>query len=232
MNPPVIISRNGVTCTLYCGDCIEIAPTLTGIDAVISDPPYGVSHKSSHGASWEGTQIEGDGCTTVRDAMWNHFAGHPRAMFGISWKQPPPTGVRAVIIWNKGPGFGAGDLKVPWKPSWEEIYIAGDGWSGRRDEGVLSGACAPSWETIPTDDGNGGVCGRLHPHQKPVWLMAHLINKLPDSKLILDPFLGSGTTAIACLRTGRNFIGIEKDPKYFATAVERIQREANQGVLI
>ena len=56
--------------------------------------------------------------------------------------------------------------------------------------------------------------------------------KVPEGATVLDPYMGSGTTGIACLRTGRNFIGIEKDPKHFATAVARLEREANQGALL
>jgi DNA modification methylase len=205
--------------TLYLGDCLEILP---GCDAVISDPPYGIAHKSSFDASWSGKEIAGDRCTTARDTVWNHYAEKPRAMFGISWKQPPPPMVRMSLIWNKGPAFGAGDLRIPWKPSWEEIYIGGEGWIGKRDEGVLSGPVVVSWESK----------GRMHPHQKPVWLMCRLIEKLPDAQVILDPFMGSGTTGIACLRMGRNFVGVEIDPEHFKTACARLEAEINQGALL
>ncbi len=210
--------------TLILGDCLTILPDA---DAVITDPPYGIRHKSSHGASWAGTEIAGDGCTTARDAVWKHYADKPRAMFGISWKMTPPPDVRMALIWDKGAAFGAGDLRVPWKPCWEEIYIAGEGWRGRRDEGVLRGSCVPSWESGPAHDGNG----RKHPHQKPVWLMQTLIHKLPDARVILDPFMGSGSTAIAAIREGRAFIGIELDPAHFETAVQRVRKELAQGVL-
>lgn len=109
----------------------------------------------------------------------------------------------------------------PWKPSFELVYIRGNSWEGRRDEGVLRGEVVVSWESK----------GRTHPHQKPVWLMQHFIEKLPNSRVILDPFMGSGTTGIACIRTGRKFIGIEKDPKHFQTALDRIRRELAQGQL-
>ena len=221
------IVRGHLSATLYLGDCLAMLSEIY-CDAVLTDPPYGIRHKSSHGASWAGTQIVGDGCTTARDTAWNHFADKPRAMFGISWKMPPPPDVRMSLVWDKGAAFGAGDLSIPWKPCWEEIYIGGTGWIGRRDEGVLRGPCEPSWESGPAHDGNG----RKHPHQKPVWLMARLIEKLPNASVILDPFMGSGTTGIACLRLGRNFVGVEIDEGHFATAVERIEREANQGVLL
>lgn len=86
-----------------------------------------------------------------------------------------------------------------------------------------------------------GICqqgdkegGRVHPTQKPVPLMAWCMEQagVPIGATVLDPYMGSGTTGIACLRTGRNFVGIEKDPKHFAVAVARLEREANQGVLL
>jgi DNA modification methylase len=75
---------------------------------------------------------------------------------------------------------------------------------------------------------------RQHPCQKPVPLMAWCMEKakVPEGATVLDPYMGSGTTAIACLRTGRNFIGIELDPDYFQIACDRIDREVRQGVLL
>ena len=72
-----------------------------------------------------------------------------------------------------------------------------------------------------------------HPCQKPVKLMAELVDRLTEKgATVLDPYMGSGTTGIACIRTGRNFVGIEKDPRHYKTAVERIRNELNQGVLL
>ena len=81
---------------------------------------------------------------------------------------------------------------------------------------------------------NGEALTRCHPTQKPVPLMAWCMERagVLEGATVLDPYMGSGTTGIACLRTGRNFIGIEKDPKHFATALERIKREESQGTLV
>ena len=134
---------------------------------------------------------------------------------------PKPKGVRGVLVWDKGPASGMGDLSFPWKGSWEEIYIGGKGWSGHREEGVIKGHWVVTRASM----------GRTHPNEKPVSLMGHLIEKLPEDCLVLDPFMGSGTTGIACIRTGRRFIGIEKDPTHYQTALERIKRELAQGDL-
>ena len=207
---------------LYCADCLDVLPTLDAgsVDAALFDPPYGINHVSSSGASWEGTEILGDDDVGLRDFAWNHFRDIPRAAFGLSWKQPAPPDVRCVLIWDKR-HVGCGDLRIPWKPSWEEIYIGGYGWDGSRDEGVLRGPAMITWETGPAHDGNG----RKHPHQKPEWLFLRLIKKLPHAQTICDPFMGSGTTGVAAIRTGRRFIGIEKEERYFDISVRRIQQE-------
>ena len=137
------------------------------------------------------------------------------AVFG-SWKQTKPQNTKGVLIWDKGPAFGMGDLSFPWKMSWEEIYIIGNAWRGYRDEGVIRGHIVVSWESK----------GRLHPNEKPVGLIKEIIQKLPKSFTIIDPFMGSGTTGVAALQLGRRFIGIELDPGYFDIAVKRISDAA------
>lgn len=201
--------------TLYLGDCREILPTLGKIDAVVTDPPYGIAHSSNHGASWEGTQIANDGDTSVRDTVLRAF-DHVAA-FG-TWKTPPIERTKGTLVWDKGPAFGMGDLQFPWKGSWELIYIRGDIWRGSRDEGVLRGHIQVSWESK----------GRCHPHQKPVSLCEALIQKLPDEATVLDPFMGSGTTGVAAIRLGRKFIGVEIEPNYFDIACKRVEEIARQ----
>ncbi len=70
--------------------------------------------------------------------------------------------------------------------------------------------------------------GRLHPHQKPQWLVEHFLDRLPRANTILDPFMGSGTTGVACQKLGRRFIGIEIDPKYHAIACKRVEQAMRQ----
>ena len=203
--------------TLYLGDCREILPTLAKVDAVVTDPPYGINHRTSYGASWENTAIAGDADTSLRDQVLRPFP--EVASFG-TWKTPPIANARGCLIFDKGPAFGMGDLAFPWKPSFELIYVRGQHWSGRRDEGVLRGHIQVSWETQ----------GRVHPHQKPVSLLCALIDKT-DAATILDPFMGSGTTGAACANMDRKFIGIEIEPKYFDIACERIEAAYAQGRL-
>lgn len=206
--------ENGID--LYLGDCRDILPLLSGVDAVLTDPPYGIEYASDRGASWSGVQIIQDETLCGRDFVTTWAGDLPQAYFG-TWKREKPTGTRATLIWDKGAGFGMGDLSFPWKGSFEEIYILGKGWKGKRDEGVLRGPVMVSWESR----------GREHPTQKPTWLMSALIEKLPDVVTICDPFMGSGSTGVAAVRLGRRFVGIEIDPKFFEIACRRIGEALN-----
>jgi DNA modification methylase len=208
--------------TLYLGDCLEILPTLPKVDSVITDPPYGISHSSGHGATWQHTRIKGDESTALRDQALEPF--EVVASFG-TWKTCPLPRTKQALVWDKGPAFGMGDLSFPWKPSFELIYIRGDAWCGFRDEAVLRGHVQVSWERHPNvleED------RRKHPHQKPVSLCKALMSKLPPGMVILDPFMGSGTTGVAAVNLGRRFIGIEIDPSYFDIACDRISKALRQ----
>ena len=205
--------------TLYLGDCLK-ADDLS-CDACLTDPPYGINHASSRGASWQDTCIAGDCDTSVRDVCLSMLSDDlPVAAFGI-WKTPPILNTRGVLVWDKGPAFGMGDLAFPWKPSWEMIYIRGQGWIGKRDEGVMRGPVVVSWESK----------GRVHPHEKPAWIFDRLLRKLPSAEIILDPFMGSGTSGVAAMRQGRRFVGWEIDPAYFKIAANRISKAAEEPAL-
>jgi hypothetical protein len=214
---PVIIGD----ATLYCCDCRGLAlVTSPSVDAVaITDPPYGINHQSNHGASWQRTQIAGDTDTELRDIVLDGFENV--AAFG-TWKTPPIENAKGCLVFDKGPAFGMGDLNFPWKGSWELIYVRGNIWRGHRDEGVLRGHVQVSWET--QFKGLGDHEARSHPHQKPVSLLKELILKTPAGCTIIDPFMGSGTTGVACAKLGRKFIGIEIEPKYFDIACRRIEQ--------
>ena len=204
--------------TLYLGDCLEVMPEISW-DVMITDPPYGISHASGWDGPWQNSKIHGDESTDHRARVLAMNGERPAAVFG-TWRVERPIGTRAILIWNKGPASGMGDLSFPWKPSWEEIYILGDGWSGKRDEGVLNGNVV-TWASR----------GRNHPNEKPVGLMAQIVMKAPQGT-ILDPFMGSGSTGVAAIQWKRNFVGIEKDPEHFKTACARLERECNQGALL
>ncbi len=105
-----------------------------------------------------------------------------------------------------------GDLSLPWKPDHEEIYVLGKGYVGHRDCGSVI-YCPPVQSMAKN--------GRRHPTEKPVELMLQLLRKVPG--VVIDPFMGSGSTGVACVRGGRAFIGIEIDEGYFDIACQRMQ---------
>lgn len=206
-------------CRLLLGDCLEIMPTLGKVDAVVTDPPYGIGYRSGYAtdALWGSARnIISDETTAARDVVAIWSAGRPCLLFG-SWRAIRPQRTRQVLVWDKGGALGMGALDLPWKPDHEEIYVLGKGFVGRRDSGsVLRHAPVQSMAKN----------GRVHPTEKPVSLMVDLCRKVPET--ILDPFMGSGTTGVACVKLGRRFIGIEISEEYFDIACRRIEEAYRQ----
>lgn len=205
-------------CDLYLGDCREILTTLERVDSVVTDPPYGMNYRSGHAtnALWgERRDIANDHNTLTRDGVidWA-ISPNPRpCLFFGTWRIPRPSMTKMVLIWNKGGALGMGDLSIPWKPDHEEIYVLGSGFVGNRDSGSVI-YCPPVQSMAKN--------GRVHPTEKPVDLMGQLIRKVPG--VVLDPFMGSGSTGVACVKAGRRFIGIELDEGYFSISCERIRK--------
>ena len=213
------------TVSLYLGDCRDIAPTLTGVDAVISDPPYGmnlntnnsrfsggnvasISRRGNRIGTGEGIGIIGDD-TPFDPAPWLEYPAV--VLFGSNhFSKRLPVGTTLVWLKRHDAGFGSflSDAEVAWMKGGHGVYA-------KRDLSMNSEALT-----------------RRHPTQKPVSLMAWCMDKakVPTGATVLDPYAGSGTTGIACLRTGRRFVGIEKCPRHFATALDRIRREMDAAL--
>lgn len=213
--------------TLYLGDCLEIAPTLAGVDAVISDPPYGMNLDTDNsrfsGGNTASIARRGNGIGTgggkgiIGDAEpfdptpWLDYPAV--VLFGSNhYAQRLPVGTTLVWLKRHDAGFGSflSDAEIAWMKGGHGVYA-------KRDLSM-----------------NGEALTRCHPCQKPVPLMAWAMEraKVPTCATVLDPYMGSASTGIACLRTNRNFIGIEKDPEHFKTACARLERECNQGALL
>lgn len=213
--------------TLYLGDCRDVLPTLSGVDALVTDPPYGIDAVlgmggggKGDGGMWRGVRIAGDQNVSARDVAIQ-AAGAPFAAFAKVNTAPVP-GTRCTIVWDKGEHTGAGDLSLPWKPSFELVFIGGAGWSwSHRGSGIVK-CNAVAGCVADRNDGH-----RFHPFEKPVAVMAHFCERAPGDT-ILDPFMGSGTTGVACARLGRSFIGIEIEPRYFDIACRRIEQAQRQ----
>jgi hypothetical protein len=203
--------------TIYHADCRDLFGLITA-DVLVTDPPFGIAYASgSTGLSWwHGKQIAHDEDTSLRDAVLEWWGRKPALIFG-SRKRPEPTGTRMVLIWDKGPALGMGALDLPWKPSYEEIYVLGRGFTGRRDEGAV--IYEPPVQAMARN-------GRQHPNEKPVGLMARLIAKCPPG-VVLDTFAGVGSTLVAAKLLGRRALGCEIEERYCEIAARRL----SQGVL-
>lgn len=203
--------------TIYHGDCREIVPALGKFDLLLTDPPYGISYQTGHRVRgitpWSG-QIFCDKDTSARDQVLDLFPSIPKIVFG-SRKCDPPSGTRMVLVWDKGAALGMGALDLPWKPSSEEIYIIGRGFSGIRDESNV--LYFPPVQSMAKN-------GRVHPNEKPVGLLKKLLLKSPGIT-VLDPFAGSGTTGRAAKDLGRKSTLIEIEEKYCEIAAKRMAQE-------
>lgn len=206
-------------CTIYHADCRDVVPNLVDdVGVVVTDPPYGIEHKSQRveettTAHWMEDGIPGDEDTALRDWVLGQFS---EWAVTASYKASEPDGYRGVLVWDKGPHTGMGDLLFPWKPSWELIYVAGERWEGKREEGVLRINAVVSRASM----------GRTHPNEKPVQLMSHFIRKHP-AHTVLDPFMGTGATLIAAKNDNRKAVGVEIQERYCEVAAKRL----SQGVL-
>ena len=202
--------------TIYHGDSRELLP-LIDADVMVTDPPYGYAYASNRDKRIIDGPIANDHDTSARDDVLEVWGARPAIMFG-SWKRPRPAATRMMLIWDKGGAVGMGDLSMPWKPSFEEIYVIGDGFHGRRNGGVL--------RYVVNASNKGGVNGDgwLHPNEKPIPLMRDLLGKCPPG-VIVDPFMGSGSTLRAAKDLGRRAIGIEVDSKWCEVAVKRLAQE-------
>jgi site-specific DNA-methyltransferase (adenine-specific) len=235
---------------LWQGDCLEVMPRLAGpVDLILCDLPYGVT-----ACRWDSVipfeplwecykrliKPRGAVVLTASQPFTSALVMSSPGWFRHRWawnKVNRPTG---YLDANRKPLRIVEDVCV-FSPSGDITYnpIMGVGRPFHaRGSGKTSiygnhqaRLTANSGTRFPTDllsikADRRGTEGRIHPTQKPVALMEYLIRTYTnEGELVLDNTMGSGTTGVACLNTGRRFIGIEKDPGYFATARDRIERE-------
>lgn len=190
--------------TLYLGDCRDILPTLPSVDAVITDPPYGISaNKQTLGKGKKEFDRGGGWDDEVPDVRW--IAKHARwfCVWGGNYfaDQLPPT--NDILVWHKlNDGRSFSECEFAWTNSGKQSRIKSHHWSGEEKE---------------------------HPTQKPLPVMAWCMAVFPDAQMILDPYMGSGTTGVAAMLAGRSFIGIERESRYFDIACRRIEDAQRQG---
>jgi site-specific DNA-methyltransferase (adenine-specific) len=188
---------------LYLGDCREILPGLPRVECVVTDPPYGIGITRSNRLSISRGLRGNDWDDKPADISWLPPLGVPSIVWGGNYFGLPAT--RAPLVWDKN---NAGRDFADFEMAWTNLDMV-----------------ARRMILRPMNmDG-----GKEHPTQKPVAVMEWCLSFLPDALQILDPFMGSGTTGVACANLGRKFIGIEIEPRYFEIACRRIEQAQRQG---
>ena len=205
-------------CRLILGDCREILPTLGRVDAVVTDPPYGIGGDKGKSGS-----IPFNGSKPIEMAYYPNN----------TWDNERPSREVLVAITN------AAKTAIVWGGNYFADYLPAQGrwlWWDKCQTMPSYGDGELAWTNLPYTTPKKFVLAnnklfadrveRFHPTQKPLQLMEWCIVQLPaDATTILDPFMGSGTTGVACLRMGRRFIGIERETAYFDIACRRIEAE-------
>ena len=200
-------------CQLYLGDCRDILPTLPKVDAVITDPPYGIGEAAGKNKSrgklavakdygnddWDNAPPDKD----LLDAIVG--AGDTAILWGGNYFIVNPSS--CWLVWDKENGASDfADCELAWTNMPKAVRRIKWRWAGMLQENM-----AQKEE-------------RVHPTQKPLAVMKWCIEQAGNPQTILDPFMGSGTTGVAAVQMGRKFIGIERETKYFDIACKRIEQ--------
>jgi DNA modification methylase len=195
--------------TLYCGDCRDVLPTLGRFDAVITDPPYGLGNRMQGGTWGAKTEFKEmvvwDNAPPTVDFLLELVALADTTVFwGGNYYGLPPT--RCWLVWDK-------QNAVPTMADCELAWTSLDANTKRISRPV-------------------GRVENGHPSEKPLDLMLWTLKTVKASGTVFDPYMGSGTTGVACALAGLPFTGIERERKYFDIACLRIERAQAQGQLI
>jgi len=205
-------------CTLYQGDCRDVMPTLGTFDCLLTDPPYGIAKKLQGGQKNAPnfkkllTEKINDWDLTTQQKLVNVAIDKCdiSIVWGGNYYSFPPS--RMYLVWDKGNTM----------------------------RGRSFAECEMAWVSM---DGNARVFTyappvftgqepqKVHPTQKPIALMKWCLSFVPAAETILDPFMGSGTTAVACVAAGKSFTGIELDATYFDHACRRVEDAYRQADL-
>ena len=191
--------------TLYLGDCRDILPTLGKVDAVVTDPPYGIGFGAKH-TKWSANRgvVLGEWDNEIPDvSSLLDFCDNVIIWGGERFNLPIR---RCWLTW----------VKPDAAPTFASTEFAWTSWDKPARHYVQSISSV-----------NAERIG--HPTQKPLRLMKWCLGFVPDAEVIVDPFMGSGTTGVAAVQMGRDFIGIEREPKYFDIACRRIDDAQRQG---
>ena len=239
---PVILDSGNIV--LWNADCLQVLPTLEpgSVDCVVTDPPYvGLV------GGYDRANIIGAGAPAKQSAVsigdeWNAsfewVAKAKRiarlgAIVFCTYHSLPETATeftdwRRVLLWTwykrNSPPTGANVPRFTEEYIWGFAKAVGLKWDAVTQTLIDMPKLQAGWGASP-ERVIDSTLKAVHPTQKPIAVMLRVMEVCPSDSSILDPFMGLGTTGVACVRTGRRFIGIELDPGYFAIAVKRIQTE-------
>lgn len=210
--------------TLYLGDCLEILPTLPKVDAVVTDPPYGISFvhggndrggigKGKYATKFAGEAIAGDAVPFDPSSLLS--MGVPAIIWGANHFSDRVPGSKGWLVWDKRAASGHTNDFADCEIAWTNIR-------------TVARVFRHHWDGMMRASEHGAA--RVHPTQKPIALMEWCV-RFTEGETVLDPFMGAGSTGVACMNLGRKFIGIEIEPKYFEIACERIKAAQDQGRL-
>lgn len=207
--------------TLYRADCMDVLPTLGKVDAVITDPPYGI-----------GADKGKKGAIPFKGGKSYERAHHPENNWDAT--RPPDELLVAVVM--------AGHVSIVWGGNYFADLFSPQGkwlWWDKCQTMPSYGDGELAWTNLPGSTpkkftwANNKIFAdrveRHHPTQKPIELMRWCIEQAGIPQTILDPFMGSGTTGVAAVQMGRQFIGIERERKYFDIACQRIEDAQRMG---
>jgi len=199
---------------LIHGDCREVLPLLPKCDLILTDPPYGIgadSHQGKVKNRWK--QYGVGGWDKERPSPWLFGLMREKASECVVWGGNyftdllPPS--MRWLVWDKGQtDFSLADCEFAWSSQ----------------QGAARRLMLPRSEALKD--------GKEHPTQKPVRLMVWCLEKHPKAQTVCDPFMGTGTTGVACMQRGLRFIGIERERAYFDIACRRIEQAQAQGTLL
>lgn len=220
---PVVIGN----ATLYLGDCLEILPTLPKVDAVITDPPYGVNLGKHDAANEKRPQF------LAKQAYENYDDSEdnllrvviPAVSLSLSLCERVLVFCAGVNIWHFPRASVIGGVYLPagcGRNPWGFASLAHCLMYGSAPD-LEKGAKHTAIRSSEASDKNGHPCPK--PNGWMIWAVDLASRK---GETVADPFMGSGTTGVACMNLGRKFIGIEIEPKYFDIACERIENAQRQ----
>jgi len=190
--------------TLYLGDCLDILPTLEKVDLLLTDPPYGIGI-AANPVRQAHNKLDWDASTPEKILLDACLSGANMAIvWGGNYFDLPPS--QCFYVWDKQ------------QPENFSLAMCEMAWCSKKSPAKLYRQSVLSYR-------------KDHPTQKPLELMLWCIEQAGNPQSILDPFMGSGTTGVACAQMGRSFIGIEREPAYFDIACRRIEQAYKQGQL-